>query len=56
MRDTLAAAYAEAGRYAEAVAEQKRAIKVLKADGNEDQIPDFQSRLVLYESSRPYRE
>ena len=43
-RDTLAAAYAEARRVAAAVAEQQRAIKMLRAAGKHDEGADFPTR------------
>jgi len=55
-RDTLAAAYAEAGRFADAVAEQERVIEMAQAAGMHDQIADFQSRLDLYRRRQAYRE
>ena len=55
-RDTLAAAYAEAGRFDDAVAEQERAIEMLRAAGKHDKLADLRSRLDLYRQHRPYRE
>ena len=55
-RDTLAAAFAEAGRFGDAVAEQERAIEMLRAAGRHDKLADFQSRLDLYRRGQPYRE
>ncbi len=55
-RDTLAAAYAEAGRFADAVAEQERVIEMAQAAGMHDQIADLQSRLDLYRRRQAYRE
>ena len=55
-RDTLAAAFAEAGRFDDAVAEQERVIEMAQAVGMHDQIADLQSRLDLYRQHRPYRE
>ena len=55
-RDTLAAAYAEAGRFDDAVAEQDRAIAMLRAAGRNDKIADYQSRRDLYRQRRPYRQ
>lgn len=55
--DTLAAAYAEAGRFQDAVREQKRAIEAFKAEGaGETTMADFQLRLELYRSGESYRE
>ncbi len=54
--DTLAAAYAEAQRFEDAVAEQERAIEMLHAAGKYDEVPDLRNRLDLYRRGRPYRE
>jgi len=51
--DTLAAAYAEAGQFDQAVNAQKEAMVLLQ---DEEQKKDFATRLKLYESSTPYRE
>ena len=51
--DTLAAAYAEAGRFTNAVAVQQEAIALLK---NDDEKRDYSSRLKLYALNVPYRE
>ena len=51
--DTLAAAYAEAGEFAKAIAVQNEAIALMR-DGKMKK--DFESRLKLYESNSPYRE
>ncbi|MHC4253244.1 MAG: tetratricopeptide repeat protein, partial [Planctomycetota bacterium] len=50
--DTLAAAYAEAGRFDEAVKTQKEAIALL---GSGEGSGDFKARLALYERRKPYR-
>ena len=50
--DTLAAAYAEAGRYDQAVATQKEAIALLPI---ENQNNEYAARLKLYEAKTPYR-
>jgi len=55
-RDTLAAAYAEAGRFVEAMQTQEKALALAVSSKRDDLIPVFQSRLELYRSSRPYRE
>jgi tetratricopeptide (TPR) repeat protein len=49
MMDTVAAAYAEAGNFEEAVRWQQRAVDAEKND-------DFRSRLELYRKKQPYRE
>ena len=51
--DTLAAAYAEAGDFREAVSAQKEALDLVR-DAKTRR--DYESRLKLYESSQPYRE
>lgn len=50
--DTLAAAYAEAGNFQEAVKWQEKALSMCADDAK----TDFQSRLDLYKSGKPYRE
>ena len=54
--DTLAAAYAEAGRFDEAIQTASRAIEVATAAGNEKFAQEIRGRLVLYRQSVPYRE
>jgi len=54
-RDSLAAAYAEAGRFAEAVAEQDRAIATLRAAGKHEAAASFRKRRDLYEQRQPAR-
>ena len=51
--DTLAAAYAEAGQFTNAVNTQKEAIALLK---DEESKRDYASRLKLYEANLPYRD
>jgi eukaryotic-like serine/threonine-protein kinase len=51
--DTLAAAYAEAGQFAKAVATEKEAV-ALSSTANSKQV--FAQRVSLYESSIPYRD
>jgi len=50
--DTLAAAYAEAGDFANAVTIQKEAIEKLT---NRNELADYKSRLSLYQQGKPYR-
>lgn len=54
-RDTLAAAYAEAGRFADAVREQARAIEMARQEGIDD-LTAWHGRLRLYERGQPFRE
>lgn len=51
--DTLAAAYAEAGQFTNAVKIQKEAIALLR---NKEEKEDYASRLRLYESGSPFRD
>jgi tetratricopeptide (TPR) repeat protein len=52
--DTLAAAFAEAGDFQQAIKYQKRALELVKA--GDKNVEEIQSRLVLYEQRRPYRQ
>ncbi|MBA7613237.1 hypothetical protein ES703_20482 [subsurface metagenome] len=52
---TLAAAYAEAGDFKSAVKRQKKAIDLLTEE-EEEMRADFEERLKLYQSGKPYRE
>jgi protein O-mannosyl-transferase len=54
--DTLAAAYAEAGRFAEATATARQAEAAAAAQGQADLIEQIHQRLACYESNQPYRE
>ena len=54
--DTLAAAYAEAGRFDEAVALENRIISLLAATDHTEPIAEHVHRMSLYEDERPYRE
>lgn len=55
-RDTLAAAYAEAGRFEDAIREQEAAIGMLNEKGKQLYLKRFQARLALYRQHIPYRE
>ena len=54
--DTLAAAYAEAGRFPEAVAAAQQAAAVATARGQKELAAQIQTRLELYRAGKPYRE
>jgi tetratricopeptide (TPR) repeat protein len=54
--DTLAAAYAEAGRFAEAVAAARRALELADAGRQNELIAQIQKRLSVYESGQAYRQ
>ncbi len=53
--DTLAAAYAESGRFAEAAVAADRAERAARRRGLTVLAGEIQQRLVLYEAGRPYR-
>ncbi|HWC61561.1 MAG TPA: hypothetical protein VHC44_17855, partial [Verrucomicrobiae bacterium] len=53
--DTLAMAYAEAGRFTDAQAAVQKAIQA-GAVGAQKTVPEMQERLRLYQSGQPYRE
>jgi tetratricopeptide (TPR) repeat protein len=52
---TLAAAYAEVGRFNDAIATAQQAIEIAKATGNEGLIADLQRSIAAYESNQPLR-
>jgi protein O-mannosyl-transferase len=54
--DTLAAAYAEAGRFPEAVETARRALKLPATQNNPPLAKAIQTRLKLYEADTPYHE
>ncbi len=54
--DTLAAAYAEAGRFAEATAAAQEALALAESAKQPARVESIQSRLNLYRAGRPYRE
>lgn len=54
--DTLAAAYASAGRFPEAIAAARKAIELSTAAGHAQAAAEIRRRLELYQSGRPYRE
>ena len=55
--DTLAAAYAEAGKFDEAIRVQKEAVDMLRISGSKPQlVKNFQERLNFYKSRKPYRD
>ena len=55
MLDTLAAAYAEAGRFAEATATARQAEAAATAQGQEAFAEQVRQRRKLYDSNEPYR-
>jgi tetratricopeptide (TPR) repeat protein len=54
--DTLAAAYAEAGRFPDAVETAERALHLASNQSNTVLADDIRTRLKLYETNSPYRE
>jgi tetratricopeptide (TPR) repeat protein len=54
--DTLAAAYAEAGRFGEAVESAGRALKIAASQHDKLLADGIQTRLRLYETNLPYHE
>jgi serine/threonine-protein kinase len=54
--DTLAAAYAEAGDFDSAIKWQKEAINLLTKEEPAGWRTEFEDRLMLYQSHKPYRE
>ena len=54
--EILAAAYADAGRYTEAVGLTSRALKMAATAGQTEFAKKIESRLKLYEAKKPYRE
>ena len=56
MLDTLAAAYAEVGRFGEAIKSETKAIETAQRKNLPDLANDMKSRLALYQSGMPFRE
>jgi hypothetical protein len=54
--DTLAAAYAEAGRFTEAVDTARQAVEAAQADKNLALAREIQSRLERYSAHTAFRE
>jgi Tfp pilus assembly protein PilF len=54
--DTLAAAHAESGEFADAVANAERALALARSGNHSDLIPQIELRLDLYRHRQPYRE
>jgi tetratricopeptide (TPR) repeat protein len=53
---TLAAAYAEAGRFADAVRTAQRAIQLALNEGNESRAASIRTQLSAYESGKAFRD
>ncbi|MGB7748195.1 MAG: tetratricopeptide repeat protein [Verrucomicrobiia bacterium] len=54
--DTLAMAYAETGRFGEAVQTEQEAVNLARAAGQKDDNAVMQQRLELYQKRQPWRE
>ena len=54
--DTLAAAYAEAGRFDDAIQVLKRVIAQAGTAQNQQLMDELERKLKLYEAGRPYRD
>ena len=54
---TLAAAYAEVGRFQDAVRTQEKAIRMLRGrEAAEKEVKDFEKPLASYRAGKPWRE
>jgi tetratricopeptide (TPR) repeat protein len=51
----LGAAYAEAGRFPDAIAAAKRGLQLATAQNNQNFVTTFQGHLALYEAGKPFR-
>ncbi len=54
--DTLAAAYAEAGRFDDATVTANKALHLAESQGRAETAQTIRARLQLYQAKRPYRE
>ena len=54
--DTLAAAYAEVGRFADAAATATEAIRLGRLQGRTDILPEIEARLALYQAGQRFRQ
>ena len=54
--DALAAAYAEAGRFKEAVLTAQKGLELALKMGSKELAPGLENRLKLYHAGRPYRQ
>ena len=54
--DTLAAAYAELGRFDEAVKTMQEAIRLVRETDDAANLAAYEERLQLYEQSQPFRD
>lgn len=54
--DTLAVAYAEAGRFQEAIKTEEKAIAKLKEEGKTKDLPEYEEHLASFKAGKPWRE
>jgi tetratricopeptide (TPR) repeat protein len=54
--DTLAAAYAEAGQFPEALAAARKALELATQQDNHVLVDVLRARIALYEAGKPYRQ
>ncbi len=54
--DTLAAAYAEAGRFSEAVQTAHKALELATQQNNQSVVESIKAKIPLYEAGNPFRE
>ena len=54
--DTLAAAYAEAGRFPEAIDTARRALELATQQNQQDLVEELNAKINLYEAQKPYRD
>jgi tetratricopeptide (TPR) repeat protein len=54
--ETLAAAYAEAGRFPEAVTSARQALELAATQNNNTQVTSLQKQIRLYQASIPFRD
>jgi len=54
--DTLAAAYAAAGRFSDAVATAEKALQIIASGDNKERLQKIRNRLDLYRQQKPYRQ
>ena len=54
--DNLAAAYAESGRFGEAIETAEKALKLALATNQQQLADEIKEHLALYKAGQPYRE
>ena len=52
--DTLATAYAESGRFKEAIKMAQKALDLAQSEGEEDLAKEIQNRLQLFKKNKPF--